>query len=635
MVWFRCRTRSGPFRLFRVPRPASVKALQEFLGMVNFYNRFLPRAAHLLQPLYAALKGKTAKDPIDWLPECIQAFSEAKAALANAALLAHPFPSAEIALTTDASDVAVGTVLEQRVSGVWQPLAFFSRTLRDSERKYSVFDRELLALHLATRHFRFFLEGRSFTAYVDHKPLTFAMSKVSDPWSGRQQRQLAAISEFTTDIQHVAGKSNCVADCLSRALVSPVYVGIDFDAMAADQRADPDVLALRSEQTGLVLEDRPVWNGGPSLLCDVSTGRLRPVVPLSWRRRVFDSVHALSHPGVQASVKLVSSRFIWPGLRKSVKDWAAACIPCQRAKIHRHTQAPLESFHVPGRRFDHVNVDLVGPLPQSQGFTHLLTVVDRTTRWPEAVPLASTTAAAVARAFLSTWVSRFGPPADITSDRGPQFVSELWSAMADGLGVKVHRTTAYHPQANGMCERFHRSLKAAFRASLTDGNWVDRLPWVLLGLRCAVKEDLGVSPAELVLGQPLRVPGEFLPESPPRASLPLCCLSVPRETRFLFLAQCTIVCPTPLFRGRWTLRSLFSSGMTLIGLRCVHCMTAPLGLFNRAGSISFWTLGVVRRLFLLTDLSRHMCCRMISWCRLRPPPWPPAFHWTGQPCFFL
>uniref|UniRef100_A0A669CFS1 Gypsy retrotransposon integrase-like protein 1 n=1 Tax=Oreochromis niloticus TaxID=8128 RepID=A0A669CFS1_ORENI len=514
------------------PRPASVKALQEFLGMINFYNRFLPRAAHLLQPLYAALKGKTAKDPIDWLPERIQAFSDAKAALANAALLAHPFPSAEIALTTDASDVAVGAVLEQRVSGVWQPLAFFSRTLRDSERKYSVFDRELLALHLATRHFRFFLEGRSFTAYVDHKPLTFAMSKVSDPWSGRQQRQLAAISEFTTDIQHVAGKSNCVADCLSRALVSPVYVGIDFDAMAADQRADPDVLALRSEQTGLVLEDRPVWNGGPSLLCDVSTGRPRPVVPLSWRRRVFDSVHALSHPGVRASVKLVSSRFVWPGLRKSVKEWAAACIPCQRAKIHRHTQAPLESFRVPGRRFDHVHVDLVGPLPQSQGFTHLLTVVDRTTRWPEAVPLASTTAAAVARAFLSTWVSRFGPPADITSDRGPQFVSELWSAMADGLGVKVHRTTAYHPQANGMCERFHRSLKAAFRASLTDGNWVDRLPWVLLGLRCAVKEDLGFPRLNLSSVSPSGSPGNSCPRAHPRASLPLCCLSVPKRLVF-------------------------------------------------------------------------------------------------------
>ncbi|CAI5667496.1 unnamed protein product [Oreochromis niloticus] len=116
------------------------------------------------------------------------------------------------------------------------------------------------------------------------------------------------IHEFTTDIQHVAGKSNHVTDCLSRVLVSPVYVGIDYAAMAAKQRADPDILALKSTKTGLVLEDTPVWDGGPHLLCDVSTGRPRPVVPLSWRRRVFDSVHALSHPGVRASVKLVSAR---------------------------------------------------------------------------------------------------------------------------------------------------------------------------------------------------------------------------------------------------------------------------------------------------------------------------------------
>ncbi|CAI5688240.1 unnamed protein product [Oreochromis niloticus] len=185
-------------------------------------------------------------------------------------------------------------------------------------------------------------------------------AKVSDPWSGRQHRQLAAISEFTTGIQHVAGKSNCVADCLCRALVSPIYVGIDFDAMAADQRADPDVLALRSEQTGLVLEDRPVWNGGPSLLCDVSTPCSSTFVASS-RFRLRTRPLSSGRP-----VKLVSSRFVWQGLRKSVKDWAAACIPCQRAKIHRHTQAPLDSFRIPGRRFDHVHVDLVGPLRQSQ-----------------------------------------------------------------------------------------------------------------------------------------------------------------------------------------------------------------------------------------------------------------------------
>ncbi|XP_061879645.1 uncharacterized protein LOC133631461 [Entelurus aequoreus] len=295
-------------------------------------------------------------------------------------------------------------------------------------------------------------------------------------------------------------------------IIAAITLGLDFSGMAADQPDDPDIRTLKTDGTALVLEEVVVQDGGPALLCDVSTGRPRPVVPVDWRRQVFDAIHSLSHPGVRASVKLVGAKFVWPGLRKDVRQWAAACVACQRAKVHRHTKAALEPFPIPVRRFDHVHVDLVGPLPPSQGYTHLLTMVDRTTRWPEAVPLSSTASVDVARAFLSAWVARFGTPSDITSDRGSQFVSELWSALAQSLGVQVHRTTAYHPQANGLCERFHRSLKAALRAALVDSNWIDRLPWVMLGLRSAPKEDLAAAPAELVFGQPLRVPGEFLPE---------------------------------------------------------------------------------------------------------------------------
>ena len=164
-------------------------------------------------------------------------------------------------------------------------------------------------------------------------------------------------------------------------------------------------------------------------------------------------------------------------------------------------------------------MDLVGPLPSSHGFTYLLTMVGRTTCWPEAVPLTSLASVEMTRAFISTWVARFGTPSDISSDRGAQFTPELWSAVAQSLGVKLHHTTAYHPQANGLCERFHRSMKAALRASLKDSNWVDKLPWVLLGIRTAPKEDLQSSSAELVYGQPLWVPGDFIP-APPFLGLP-------------------------------------------------------------------------------------------------------------------
>ena len=142
----------------------------------------------------------------------LQAFNATKQALADATMLAHPQHDAPIALSVDASDMAVGGVLKQLVSDTWQPLAFFSCMLRPPETKYSAFNRELLGVYLGVRHFRFFLEGRPFTIFTDHKPLTFAMARMTDPWSAWQQRHLAYISEFSTDIQHVVGKNNAVAD---------------------------------------------------------------------------------------------------------------------------------------------------------------------------------------------------------------------------------------------------------------------------------------------------------------------------------------------------------------------------------------------------------------------------------------
>ena len=162
-------------------------------------------------------------------------------------------------------------------------------------------------------------------------------------------------------------------------------------------------------------------------------------------------------------------------------------------------------------------MDLVGPLPSSSGYTHLLTIIDRTTRWPEAIPLSSTSSSDCARALFSSWISRFGVPIVITSDRGPQFISSLWCSLCALLGIERAPTTAYHPQANGLVERFHRQLKDALRSRLAGSNWFLHLPWVLLGLRIAPKEATQVSSAELVYGTTLTVPGEFLgaPELPP------------------------------------------------------------------------------------------------------------------------
>ena len=492
----------------RFKQPVTVKGLQEFVGMANFYRRFIPAAARMMLPLFEALTGKPKT--LVWDETMVKAFHDTKKALAEATLLTHPRHDAPISLTTDASDQAVGAVLQQFVNGSWEPLAFFSKKLRPPEKKYSAFDRELLALYLGVRHFRYFLEGQQFTAYTDHKPLTFCMSKTAEPWSSRQQRQLSYISEYTTDIRHVQGKDNSVADTLSRATIDDVQLGIDYGAMATAQQQDAEVQAYRTSTSSFQLEDIPFGTQGVTLLCDTSTGHARPIVPASWRRRVFDTIHRLSHPSVRTTRKLIASRFVWSGLQKQVGIWAKQCIPCQSSKIQTHIKAPLEKFSVPQCRFDHIHVDLVGPLPPSNGFTHLLTVVDQFSRWPEAIPLNDTTTASCAQALAFHWIARFGIPIDMSSDRGPQFTSQLWKSIAQLLGTQLHHTTAYHPQSNGLVERFHRHLKSALRARLTGPNWTQELPWVLLGIRTVPREDLGCSSAELVYGAPLSVPGDFI-----------------------------------------------------------------------------------------------------------------------------
>ena len=164
-------------------------------------------------------------------------------------------------------------------------------------------------------------------------------------------------------------------------------------------------------------------------------------------------------------------------------------------------------------------MDLVGPLLTSaESFKYLFTMVDRSSRWLEATPLQTLVAEDCVDALISSWVARFGVPTIITSDQGRQFTSSLWAGLTKLLGIKHVQTTAYHPQSNGIVERAHGQQKAALRAQLAGSRWPEHLPWVLLGLRTAPKEDSGISAAELVYGAALALPAEFLSTAEPPAA---------------------------------------------------------------------------------------------------------------------
>ncbi|UYV66459.1 hypothetical protein LAZ67_4001746 [Cordylochernes scorpioides] len=500
------------------PQPNSTRQLQRFIGLVNYYHRFIKNSSHILAPLYSLLKTKSPNASLNWTSDTLEAFQNIKNALAENTLLNYPQPNSTLSVLVDASNVAVGGVLQQLNDTAWEPISFFSKKLSPAETKYSAFDRELLAAFLSVKHFSYFLDGKTFMLFTDHKPLTYAFTSKSER-SPRQERHLNYLSQFSMDIRYVKGSENIVADTLSRIEIETfnlTKVNLDLNAFPEIQEKDKELKTLidnsNSSQTiKLIKQQVPFCN--KLIYCDISTGNPRPFVPENFRRQIFNSLHNLSHPGIRATRKLITQKYFWPKMNQTINNWSKSCLDCQKSKIHRHTITKHGFFPLQSTRFEHVHLDLIGPLPHSENCTHILTAIDRYSKWPEAFPISDKTAISVAKAFFRGWISRYGVPATITTDQGREFESHLFKDLTSLIGTNRIRTTAYNPAANGLVERLHRQIKAAIMASGNTINWIDALPLVLLGIRTSYKEDLKCTAAEMVFGTTLNLPADLLTNS--------------------------------------------------------------------------------------------------------------------------
>ncbi|GFV91545.1 retrovirus-related Pol polyprotein from transposon 412 [Trichonephila clavipes] len=195
-------------------------------------------------------------------------------------------------------------------------------------------------------------------------------------------------------------------------------------------------------------------------------------------------------------------------MKQEIREWARKCIPCQKCKVHRHTKSKFGEYEVPDTRFSVIHIDLIGPLPPSQGMTFSMTCINRFSCWMEAVPLPDCKAQTASKAFYEHWVCRFGVPGKIITDQGRQFESQLFRSLAAICGAKVAHATSYHPQCNGKVERLHRTLKGAIKAH-NNIKWTETLPTILLGLRTALRPDTNHTIAQMVYGSNIRLPGEF------------------------------------------------------------------------------------------------------------------------------
>ena len=196
-------------------------------------------------------------------------------------------------------------------------------------------------------------------------------------------------------------------------------------------------------------------------------------------------------------------------MARDITAWVGDCQQCARSKVVRQPTAALQAIPIPTQRFSHIHVDIVGPMETSrEGYRSIITFIDRTTRWLEAVPVAAADTDAVVDALIGQWVARFGVPATLTSDQGSQFTSSIWAALCSKLQTTHINTTAYHPQSNGMVERVHRQLKEGLKARGAAADWPQHLPWVLLNIRTAPKTDSNISAAEMVFGTRLTLPAQ-------------------------------------------------------------------------------------------------------------------------------
>uniref|UniRef100_A0ABD2XR19 RNA-directed DNA polymerase n=1 Tax=Trichogramma kaykai TaxID=54128 RepID=A0ABD2XR19_9HYME len=413
----------------------------------------------------------------------IRAFEACKDGLANAALLSFPVDSAPIRICSDASNTAMGGVLEQENKpGHWFPLAFFSRKFNHAQKNYSTYDRELTAAVESIKHFQYDVESRKFILGTDHKPLLQALAQKHENAIPRRARQLEFLSLFDIEMVHLPGIHNNVADALSRIESLYSISAIDQDTYAMFQSInafklpsainmqDFCIKQLEDQELPKILEDpshplKLVKFAWPStnqfFYANVQDNNIRPYLPESLRLTIFNIYHGLSHPSGRVTDRLIRRSYVWPNMTRDITNWCKCCLDCQQSKISRYNKLSPAQFIAPDARFQHIHVDLVGPLPIREGYRFILSIIDRFSRWPEAIPLRDSTAPTVTQAIFDHWISRYGTPSIITSDQGSQFEGSVFAEFTRLFGIQRIRTTSYHPSSNGMVERWHRDLKSA------------------------------------------------------------------------------------------------------------------------------------------------------------------------------
>ncbi len=455
------------------PEPQNVKQLMSFLGLVNYYRKFVRRFAEIAHNLTELTK-KSSK--WKWGEKERDAFQSIKKCLTSNPLLRYPDFTREFLVYADASGYGIGAVLAQvqyippsdtdptAPHGEHEVvIAYTSRHLIAREQDYPISEKECLAIVQALEHFRPYLYGRTFKVFTDHQPLE-ALKNKRDP-HGRLARWTYEMQEYNMEIIYRPGQENQNADALSRQplptlgaiLVKPEVMQNSWIAAQNNDDYCKEIILALNERNNKATQDFHFDNAGLLVTFD---GKI--VVP---KEKVTDVLkmnhdHMLAgHLGIAKSLARIKRQYLWPGLGNDVKSYVSNCITCAKRKAYGSNKAPLKPLPPVEKVWEQIAMDIVGPVTESSnGNKYILVLSDYASRYVMTIPMKNQKAYTIAEHLVKKVYTKFGSPQRVLTDRGTNFLSKLISSICLLFKIEQIKTTSYHPQTDGLVERFNRTL---------------------------------------------------------------------------------------------------------------------------------------------------------------------------------
>lgn len=486
-------------------RPSSVRSLRRFLGMVNYYRRFIEGFSQITGPLTDLLKGKPKV--VKWNDQAEEAITILKEKLITAPILACPDFAKPFTIQTDASDTALAGVLTQETEGKEHVIAYFSRKLTMTQRVWKAAEKEGAAALEAIEKFRPYVEGTRFTLITDSSALSFIMNS---KWkaSSKLSRWSMLLQQYDMAIKHRKGSENVVPDALSRSLEAVEtlkkgwYTNM-YNKVQENAENFPD----------FKIENQKLFKLVPSLADTMDyTFAWKICVPEDLRKEVLSQEHDhVFHPGYEKTIQRLKVRYYWPNMAKQTKRFVQACRTCKTCKPSSLATVPeLGNARITNKPFQMLALDFIQNLPRSKsGSRHLLVLMDLFSKFTMLFPMRKIESREVCKVVENAWMRRYGTPEIIISDNASTFVGKEFNAMLARRGIRHWLNSRHHSQANPV-ERLNRTINACLRTYMQQDQrlWDSKISEVEEMINTTIHSSTGFTPYKVLYGHEKVLNGE-------------------------------------------------------------------------------------------------------------------------------